>query len=199
MIATHAAPVRVTAASFLHMRRALVGECIYNIGEAGIAWRVVSGAIRLDRVAGENRSFAGLARAGDVIGAETLLFRAYSFEARALTDCELEPWLARGNAPSRESLLQMLAAAESRAADALALRAGEAFERVRKLIMLLAGERGHAAAARVGIPALKDMAEMTGLTVETVSRAMSHLRWAGVLKREGRRSGLVFPENLQLQ
>jgi CRP-like cAMP-binding protein len=38
------------------------------------------------------------------------------------------------------------------------------------------------------------MAEITGLTVETVSRAMSQLRKAGMLQRHGRRFGLIFPE-----
>jgi CRP/FNR family nitrogen fixation transcriptional regulator len=177
------------------------GEFIYGAGKEGIAWRIRSGAVRLDRISSipgspsgtETRSFAGLALAGDVIGAETLLFGHYSFEAHALGNGTLEPWLAPETALSGESLLQTLAAAERRAADALSLRVGEAFGRVRQLILLLARERSNAAVKLISIPGLRDMAEMTGLTVETVSRAISHLRKSGLLQKNGRHSALVFP------
>lgn len=177
------------------------GEFIYGAGKEGIAWRIRSGAVRLDRISSipnspsgtETRSFAGLALAGDVIGAETLLFGHYSFEAHALGNGTLEPWLAPETALSGESLLQTLAAAERRAADALSLRVGEAFGRVRQLILLLARERSNAAVKLISIPGLRDMAEMTGLTVETVSRAISHLRKSGLLQKNGRHTALVFP------
>ncbi len=128
---------------------------------------------------------------GDVIGAETLLFGSYSFTASAIGDCELEPWLAADKALSGESLLQTLAAVERRAADALALRAGEAFERVRQLCLLLAQYRddGH---KEITIPELRDMAVITNLSEATVSRAMSRLRRMGMLQRQDRRHGLVL-------
>jgi CRP/FNR family nitrogen fixation transcriptional regulator len=173
------------------VRNITIGERIYAAGSPGIAWRVKSGAVRLDRGTDAGRSFAGLALSGDVIGAETLLFGSYSFDASAIGDCQLEPWLAADKKPSGESLLQMLAAAERRAADALALRVGEAFDRVRQLCLLLARD-GADGRREVAIPGLRDMAEITGLTVETVSRAMSHLRKTGLLQRQGRRFGLVF-------
>jgi CRP-like cAMP-binding protein len=179
-------------------RTAKLGEILYGVGEEGIAWRVKSGAIRLDRITGgtgnETHSFAGLALAGDVFGAETLLFGQYSFEAYAFEACELEPWLAPGTALSGENLLQTLAAAERHAADALSLRVGEAFERVRQLILLLARERSQSAIRPISIPGLRDMADMTGLTVETVSRAISHLRKSGLLQKYGRHSALIFPQ-----
>lgn len=180
------------------LRSLSIGEVLYTAGEEGIAWRVKTGAVRLDRVSssseGEVRSFAGLALAGDVIGAETLLFGQYTFEAHALGDVTLEPWLAPDTALSGESLLQTLAAAERRAADALSLRVGEAFERVRQLILLLARERNNSVSRPISIPGLRDMADMTGLTVETVSRAISHLRKSGLLQKYGRRSAVVFPD-----
>jgi CRP-like cAMP-binding protein len=182
------------------LRSVAIGEVLYSAGEEGIAWRVKTGAVRLDRVSGssegEVRSFAGLALAGDVIGAETLLFGQYSFEAHALGDVTLERWLAPNTALSGESLLQTLAAAERRAADALALRVGDAFERVRQLILLLARERSHLRNQAISIPGLRDIADMTGLTVETVSRAISHLRKSGLLQKYGRRSAVIFPQSV---
>ena len=193
MQAVIATPASATAAPTVQAHKITIGQRIYAAGTEGIAWRVKSGAVRLDRITGEGRSFAGLALQGDVIGAETLLFGQYSFEACAIADCELEPWLSADKAPSGESLLRTLAAAERRAADVLALRAGEAFERVRQLCLLLARERDDGR-REIAIPGLKDMAAITNLTEVTVSCAMSHLRRTGLLQRHGRRLGLVFPD-----
>ena len=186
-----ATPAAASTLPSVQLRRIPIGERIYAAGSEGIAWRVKSGAVRLDRITSSGSDYAGLALRGDVIGAETLLFGTYSFAAYAIGDCELEPWLAADKALSGENLLQTLAAAERRAADALALRAGEAFERVRQLCLLLArycdeGRR------EITIPELRDMAVITNLTEETVSRAMSRLRRMGLLQRQDRRHGRML-------
>jgi CRP-like cAMP-binding protein len=186
-----AAPASVKAMPTRKILRIPIGGRIYAAGAEGIAWRVKRGAVRLDRITPEGQSFAGLALRGDVIGAETLLSKHYSFEASAIDDCELTPWLTADQALSGKSLLQTLAAAERRAADALALRAGEAFERVRHLCLLLARDRADGR-KEITIPGLRDMAAITDLTEATVSRAMSHLRRTGMLQRQGRRHGLVL-------
>jgi CRP-like cAMP-binding protein len=190
MQTTMATPAAVNTLPTVQLRKISIGERIYAAGAEGIAWRVKSGAVRLDRITDEGSHYAGLALRGDVIGAETLLFGNYSFEACAIGDCELEPWLAADKALSGESLLQTLAAAERRAADALALRAGEAFERVRQLCLLLARYRDEGR-KEIMIPELRDMAAITNLTEATVSRAMSRLRRLGILQRRGRRHGLM--------
>jgi CRP-like cAMP-binding protein len=191
MHAIMAAPASVKAMPTRKILRIPIGGRIYAAGAEGIAWRVKRGAVRLDRITPEGQSFAGLALRGDVIGAETLLSKHYSFEASAIDDCELTPWLTADQALSGKSLLQTLAAAERRAADALALRAGEAFERVRHLCLLLARDRADGR-KEITIPGLRDMAAITDLTEATVSRAMSHLRRTGMLQRQGRRHGLVL-------
>lgn len=186
---TMAGPSAPASAEPLPARRhILLGETIYAAGDQGPAWRIRSGAVRLDRIAGDERSFAGLALKGDVLGAESLLFGCYSFDARAIGAVELEPWLATNQAPSGETLLQMLAATEKRAAETLALRAGEALDRVRQLMVLLARNRDDS--PLLVIPGLKDMAEITSLTMETVSRAISRLRKAGLLQKRGRQVSL---------
>jgi CRP/FNR family nitrogen fixation transcriptional regulator len=191
MQATMATPTAANTLPTVQLRKIPIGGQIYAAESEGIAWRVKRGAVRLDRTTPEGSQYAGLALRGDVIGAETLLFGKYSFAASAIGDCELEPWLAADKALSGESLLQTLAAAERRAADALALRAGEAFERVRQLCLLLARycDEGR---KEITIPELRDMAAITNLTEETVSRAMSRLRHLGLLQRRGRRHGLML-------
>lgn len=165
------------------------GEILYQSGSAGAAWRVLAGSIRLDRPTPEgDAAFASLAIRGDVIGAETMLFGVYSFTATALAPCTLMSWPAGEGAPVPASdLLQTLIVTECRAAEVIALRCGQAAERVRRLVMLLAapGADGGGSARdtlQVTLPPRQDMADITALTLETVSRMVSGLRRSGVLK-----------------
>jgi CRP/FNR family nitrogen fixation transcriptional regulator len=193
-------PVPDVAAAADHMRRGrsrtsggngrgvsfACGQRIHSGGGRGGAWRVLSGSVRLDREepTGE-QSFAGLAVKGDIIGAESLLFDRYSFSATALAECVLAPWPEARSAAAGESLSRTLARAEQRAAEVIALRCGQAAERVRRLVLLLAHAPEDAAAAhgdlQVVLPSRQDMAEITALTLETVSRMVSQLRQAGML------------------
>ncbi|TXH23580.1 MAG: Crp/Fnr family transcriptional regulator [Elusimicrobia bacterium] len=162
------------------------GERIFSAGSSGGAWRVVSGSVRLDRQApsGEE-SFASLAISGDIVGAETLLSGKYTFAATALSGCVLVPW-PEAAASGAEALLSTLAKAERRAAEVIALRCGQAADRVRRLVMMLAhrpdtGVRDSGAGVQVVLPSRQDMADITALKLETVSRMVSQLRQAGIL------------------
>lgn len=191
---------RLDAASAGETRFRL-GAVLYEAGQAGQAWRVIEGSVRLDRPGPDGLMFASLAVAGDVIGAETLLFGQYEFVARALSDGAVAPWADQVARP-RESLLQVLALGERRAADVIALRAGQAAERVRRLMLLLTRQQRAAADAveastRMAMPSLRDMADITGLTAETVSRVLSGMRRDGVLSREGWRHAHLAPARLR--
>ncbi|WP_198291563.1 Crp/Fnr family transcriptional regulator [Thauera sp. 63] len=159
------------------------GFSIYQAGEKGGAWRVVAGTVRLDRgLDGDGHdALASLAVVGDIIGAETLLLERYTFTARALSDCTLIPWNEYGERPGHEGLLKALARAEQRFADILALRTGRATERVARLFSIMSsGVVGRRARAGQVLPRLRDIAEITGLTIETVSRTIKQLRGEGL-------------------
>lgn len=182
-----------------HFRR---GQRIYA-GEAhGGAWRVLSGSVRLDREEpnGE-QSFATLAVQNDIIGAETLLFGKYTFTATALSTCVLEPWPEGQTVPAGDSLLHTLARTQRRAAEVIGLRCGQAADRVRRLVMMLAHPGEESPARQVAgellvvLPSRQDMADITALTLETVSRMVSQLRYAGILAPQsnaGHRSQRTF-------
>ena len=187
-LAANMPTIRVTPA---RGKSVVAGEQIYTAGASGIAWRITRGVVRLDRVGPEELSFAGLGLKDDLIGVESLLLGKYSFAARALNDCYLLPWLPSSENPSSDTLARIFLAIERRAADAMALRSGEAFDRMRRLFRLLADEQADRTTLRIAIPSLKDMAGMTGLTVETASRAISHFVKSGMLIRLDRRTGLV--------
>lgn len=164
------------------------GQRIHDAGAMGFAWRVSHGVVRFDTAADDGElSFAGLAMEGDLVGTEVLMFGRFAHRATALTPCRLEPWPGRLD-QDRASLLQALARAEQRAADIVALRSGQAMARVCRLIALLLP---HSATApqRTDLPPLRDMAEITALTIETVSRMLSGLRRIGALEPERERRG----------
>ena len=155
----------------------LASQAIYVAGAEGLAWRVKSGVVRLDtNTKNGDLSFASLAIAGDIVGCETMLFGAYTFSASALTRCELSPWPEGEPAGASESLLESLALAQRRAADVIALRGGQASERVLGLIRLLGDGAG-----RVVLPTRQDIADITDLRFETISRIIKGLERVGVL------------------
>jgi len=168
---------------------------IYRAGHDGLAWRVKSGVVRLDTsgVGGES-SFASLAIAGDIVGCESMLFGVYTFSASALTQCELSPWPEGETATAGESLLESLALAQRRAADVIALRGGQASERVLGLIRLLGDGAGS-----VVLPSRQDIADITDLRFETISRIIKGLERLGVLmpvKMEGVHATRGYAVNL---
>ena len=69
----------------------------------------------------------------------------------------------------------------------VALRSGQAIERIRRLIRLLLPQAS--AVARAELPPLRDIAEITALTAETVSRTLSGLRRQKVIEPEQPRCG----------
>lgn len=157
------------------------GTPIYRAGEAGGAWRVTAGSVRLDTTAGTGEGgFASLAVAGDIIGTETLLFGAYAFSAAALTHCVLVPWPEGVAAPAGQALLESYAVTQRRAADVVALRGGQAADRVLGLVRLLARES--AAGLQLALPRRQDIADITSLRLETVSRVLKSLERLGGLR-----------------
>lgn len=163
-------------------RRFQAGAPIYAIGAAGLAWRVERGSVRLDTAGTSGEAcFASLAIAGDIIGSEAMLFGAYAFAASALTHCQISPWPEGAPAASGASLLQSLATAQRRAADLVALRGGQALDRVVGLIRLMAATIGDSAPASVVLPTRQDIADITALRLETVSRIIKGLERAGML------------------
>lgn len=158
------------------------GELIHRIADDGPVWRVIEGAVRLDLHNPDGPMFASLALPGDTIGLEALVFGHYGFTARALTPCVLMPRREDDPPP-----LAQMAAATRRAAQVVGLRSGRAGERIQRLVALLTDHGAHPLAAqRRLLPRLADIAEITGLTVETVCRMTAELDTEGGLPHRTR-------------
>lgn len=151
-------------------------------------WRLCHGALRLDQVDAQGVRFAGLALPGDLVGAEALLAGRYTYAVRALVPSVLEPWVPTEGAQSQEALTRALMQVQQRTADLMALRSGSAEQRVARLILMLAAQ----ADEQFVRPILRDVADITDMTVESVSRVFTRLRQLGALvgKERGQQLGL---------
>lgn len=146
--------------------RAGRGERLWSAGEAGATWRVAEGLVGLwqpdDGVRDASARFVMLAYGGDLIGVEGQLFGRYAFEAVALTAVTLQAWSALSSQPE-------LYWQHARRAHLVAqLRNGKARERLRRFLELI-----EAAAPKAPWPRLRDIAAITGLQLETVSRLLA--------------------------
>ena len=160
-------PVHRSSQSNSSIYHHAAGTQLFRSGQTGTAWRLEQGVIRLDHADG---GFASLAASGDILGCETLLFGQYTFTATALTPCLLGLWPGEGKADPA-ALLDSLAQAQRRAAELIALRGGQAIGRILSLIRLLADPEG-----QVVLPTRHDIAEITDLRFETVSRLLKSLQ-----------------------
>lgn len=161
-------------------------QVVHEAGDWGKAWRVVSGAVRLDLVIDGQASFAGIALAGDALGAEVVEQGEYVFTARALVPSTLAslPPLSDGSTWPFEKGRAVVQ--QKRTASMLALRCGSVDERVVRLLSMLAvtdeTQTEAGGGPTVCLPFLRDMAEITDLTAESVSRSLAKLRRQGVLQ-----------------
>jgi CRP-like cAMP-binding protein len=119
---------------------------------------------------------------------------AYTFTATALTRCELSPWPEGEKSMAGKSLLRSLAVAQRRSAEMVALRGGQAADRVIGLVRLLSNRAG-----KVVLPARQDIADITDLRFETISRILKRLERSGVLasvRMDGVRAARGYSVNL---
>lgn len=153
------------------------GQCLLTAGETGPAWRVVEGIVRLDlpvpfgEEPGEEH-FVGITWGGDLIGAEALMFGRYGYTATAVTPVVLEGW---SQVAAKEPAALLYARFERRMGEVLRLRAGKAPERIARLFAL-AQEAG----AEPPRLRLRDIAAITGLRIETVSRTLKAMEAGGL-------------------
>lgn len=184
------APLLDTSAPSLTQRRLQRGACLYDQGNrAAHAWQVEQGSFRLDLLTADGAILtAGLGLRDDILGVEGLLEGVYAFRATALSDCLVTAWY--GPQPGHpRATLDLLARNARRSAELMSLRNGLAVTRIRRLIDLIRSNDD--SAGLLELPDQKAMAEITGLTHETVCRVMAQLRAEGEVERAGKWRFLV--------
>lgn len=161
-------------------------QTIFNAGEQGPLWRLISGQVRIDHVQGPSRQLMLLALPGDLIGTESLCGQAYRYSATALTPAQLERVRCTGADDPAHWLRQAVLQQHQRWQDMAALRTGQVTQRLSHLLHLLGhawplaqgddpAARARADHIRASLPPLRELAEVIDAQHETVCRALGRL------------------------
>lgn len=171
---------------------------------AGIVANVKAGVVKLTTVSADGREqILGLAQAGDFVGRPFADHPTYSAVALGTVNlclfgqAEFEQFLGSHPDLALNLLRRTLDDLDRARRQMLLLGRGSAEQRVAALLLAFARQAG--AAGRIDLPmGRQQMADLLGLTIETVSRQLSHLKREGVIELAGRR-GVILSRADQLE
>ncbi len=145
-------------------------------------WRIAQGAFSISQQHGDSVSSV-LAMPGDLVGIERLGVSSMTLSCKAITNGRLVPVIV--NDACAEAQLLRAAYDQSRAQSVreLQLRTGPMPERLRHLLLLLGDLAGEEeGVAELQLPTLRQMAELTDSTAESVCRVLTRLKGQSVLQ-----------------
>jgi CRP-like cAMP-binding protein len=147
--------------------------------ELQLLWRVESGALRIDSTElRDSSSFVHLALPGDVLGIENYAGAKDRIFVRALTPVSLVSLAYFDEGQKTQLLMDAVCKGYQRCRELVQLRTGSTDERVRRLLLMLAGsdDRGKGDAMACALPCLSNMAAIVNAAPETVCRVLANLR-----------------------
>lgn len=174
---------------------------VHEPGAWGKSWKLLEGAIRLDALIDGVPHFVRLVLPGQLVGAEMMLKGRFSFRAQSVVPSVLMPWPTLPEQDVSEELLVSFASEYCDQADQMLLCHGNAESRLTHLLRLLTRDtKPETGGGRLLVmPGLRDIADITDLTMETVSRCITRLRTSGALDDLGRRQFRLWVERLVRQ
>jgi hypothetical protein len=145
------------------------GHLIYPAGVSGLAWRIVSGAVRLD-IPGRVGT-PSLALPGALIATENLFGKCNTYTACAVTDSCLYPWRSSQELQEADRYHQLsLELVEMQFVKRDFLHSGHAKQRINRLLKLL----GLCLFDDIAkLPSARDIAELTCLRHSAVARVLA--------------------------
>lgn len=197
MSMTHAAVITAALACCAEERETFArGELVFRAGRMQWPFVIVAGAMRLDPPAGDD-SDVRLALPGDLLGFEQFCGLPQRASARSIVETVIAPLGPVAGDVLQALLVRQLVASHRRTAEQARLRFGPAAERIRALLLLLAGGvDGAAVPLACELPRLGDIAALTDTAPETASRVISNLRRGGLIAggtAEARRQVRIGP------
>jgi hypothetical protein len=165
---------------------------VFRVGGQAVPSRVISGAVRIDGP-GEEPDNMQIAWSGDLIGLEALYPSTPTCDVRAMVGTVIEPLGPMTDPQWRALLLNALLQRRSPGTSLGRLRIGRVGNRLRRMLLLLAGQ-GHdqnrepvdlSVPILCELPRLIDMATIAATSVESVSRVVSNMRRAGLIEKYG--------------
>lgn len=153
------------------------GQSLLAAGGVGPVWRVTQGVFKLERQGQDGQILVQLARAGDLIGVESLCAEPYAFTAVALVAAQVQPHAVSHDLDRYTTMAQGFLQQQRQTCDMHRLRTGQIAQRLAYLLTVL----GKQADGRVltvprkDMPTLKDMARVVDSSFETVCRELNGL------------------------
>jgi CRP-like cAMP-binding protein len=162
----------------LEMEKSLKkGESLFREGDSGKLWRVVQGAILLQKASEDGVALTQMALPGDIIGLEGLCNRPYTNSAIALIETKLIQQGVSGNYSAFAAVAEGYLQQQQRMHDMTKLRTGLVSSRLQYLVQILAqckvmrgGNLG-----RKDLPTLRDMSQIMDTAGETICRELKTL------------------------
>lgn len=177
-----------------HSRTLQQGQPLLWEGEgAGVVANIKAGAMKLTTLSADGREqIVGLAQAGDFVGRPFAEHPSYSAVALGPVElclfgqAEFEHFLSGHPSLALNLLRRTLEDLDGARRQMLLLGRGSAEQRVAALLLAFAPQ--DPTTGRFDLPVGRQhMADLLGLTIETVSRQLSHFRREGVIELAGRR------------
>lgn len=153
------------------------GRSLITAGGVGPVWRVTQGVFKLERQGQDGEILVQLARAGDLMGVESLCAEFYAFTAVALVTAQVQVHAVSHDLDRYTTMKQGFMQQQRQTCDMHRLRTGTIVQRLAYLLTVL----GKQADGRVlpvqrkELPTLKEMARVVDSTFETVCRELNTL------------------------
>lgn len=153
------------------------GQTLTFAGGIGPVWRVTHGVFKLVRSEEAGVALVQLAKAGDLIGVESLCHKAYQYTVQAIIDSTVEVHTVNHALSDPTTLVQAFLQQQRQTYDMYRLRTGPIGQRLAYLITLLEFRLDGQVVPiqRTELPTLKDIASTIDSTVETVCRDLNVL------------------------
>ena len=153
------------------------GRSLIAAGGLGPVWRVTQGVFKLERQGQDGQILVQLARAGDLIGVESLCAEPYAFAAVALVAAQVQPHQVSHDLDRYATMAQGFLQQQRQTCDMHRLRTGPIVQRLAHLLTVLGKQADGRvlAVARKELPTLKEMARVVDSTFETVCRELNTL------------------------
>lgn len=170
------------------------GQTLTFAGGIGPVWRVTQGVFKLVRSEASGVALVQLAKAGDLIGVESLCHKAYQYTVQAIIDSKVEVHTTSHALSDPTTLVQGFLQQQRQTYDMYRLRTGPIGQRLAYLIGLLEFRLDGQVVSiqRTDLPTLKDIASTIDATVETVCRDLNLLIPARQQAKAKKKSGLHF-------
>lgn len=169
------------------------GQPLPPLPPGHVAWRLLDGAMRTDvdhdvAAAAGTSTLVRMDLPGDLVGLDLPVRDVPPSRHSALVHSRLVALPAPVTGLDWNRLLwDQMARQQRRCAEMARLRTGPVAERVRQLLLLLAGPGEEPASGLRQLPSLRDIGDLVGTVPETVSRTLSRMRHLRLI--EDRRPG----------